>query len=163
MLGRIVKRNYNNKLESVLEHKDFSEQTKSLLLSMLYKIESAYPDYEKVKKNVETKEEYIENIITTIKNKCGDIQVINPSSPRSAELGNNIFLIDETRKIIKCYPVERKLLYAISKIGKKPLIVNEEKYDVLAKPMSSLINIGSNLNMVEPLRDFNRLFMDNPF
>ena len=63
-LGRIVKKDYKNKLEEVLERKNFSEQTKSLLLSMLYKIENAYSDYSKVKQNVESKDEYIENIIS---------------------------------------------------------------------------------------------------
>ncbi len=155
LLEKIVKKNYNNKLEEVLEHKKFSEQTKSLLLSMLYKIESAYPDYAKVKQNVETKEEYIENIISIIQNQCSDIEVINPRSPRSEELGRRIFVIDSNTKSIKCYPVERKLLYAISKIGKRDYIVDKEKYSMLAKPMSDLIKIGDNINTVEPLRDFN--------
>ena len=155
LLGKIVKKNYNNKLEEVLEHKNFSEHTKSLLLSMLYKIESAYPDYERVKRNVEAKEEYIENIISIIQNQCSEIDVISPSSPRSEELGRRIFIIDEKRKSIKCYPVERKMLYAIAKLGKRELIVDKGKYDIIAKPLSDLINIGSNINTVEPLRDFN--------
>ena len=155
LLGKIVKKNYNNKLEGVLEHKQFSEHTKSLLLSMLYKIEGAYSDYEKVKRNVETKDEYIENIISIIDTKCKLIDVINPSSPRSAELGRRTFIINKRNKTIKCYPVERKILYAISKLSKKDLIVDENKYDILAKPISDLINIGNNINTVEPLRDFN--------
>ncbi len=155
LLGKIVRKNYNNKLEEVLEHKKFSEHTKSLLLSMLYKIEGAYPDYEKAKRNVESKEEYIENIISTIQNQCSTIEVISPNSERSQELGQRTFVIDEVRKTIKCYPVERKLLYAIAKIGKKEYIIDKEKYDMLSKPLSNLINIGSNINTVEPLRDFN--------
>lgn len=35
-------RDYNNELEKILEKKSFSESTKNLLLSMLYKIETAY-------------------------------------------------------------------------------------------------------------------------
>ena len=34
-------RDYNNELEKILEKKSFSETTKNLLLSMLYKIETA--------------------------------------------------------------------------------------------------------------------------
>ena len=154
-LEKIVKKDYKNKLEEVLEHKNFSEQTKSLLLSMLYKIENAYSDYSKVKQNVETKDEYIENIISIIKNKCNNIEVISSRSQRSAELGRRIFIIDDQTKSIKCYPVERKLLYAISKIAKKDLIIDKEKYGIIAKPLSDLINIGNNINTVEPLRDFN--------
>lgn len=160
LLGKIVKKNYNNKLEGVLEHKQFSEHTKSLLLSMLYKIEGAYSDYEKVKRNVETKDEYIENIISIIDTKCKLIDVINPSSPRSAELGRRTFIINKRNKTIKCYPVERKMLYAISKLSKKDLIVDENKYDILAKPISDLINIGNNINTVEPIRDFNGFSWD---
>ena len=35
----IVKKNYNNQLEAVLEKKYFDEDVKSILLSILYKIE----------------------------------------------------------------------------------------------------------------------------
>ncbi len=155
LLGKIVKKNYNNRLEAVLEKKNVSEHTKSILLSIFYKIESAYPDYKMVKRNVESKDEYIENIISIIERYCDSIDVISPTSPRSQELGRRVFLIDKQRNSIKCYPVERKILYAISKIGKAEYILDKEKYEVYAKPVSELINVGSNINTVEPLRDFN--------
>ena len=60
-LEKIVKKDYNNELEKILEEKDFSENAKSALLSILYKIEASYKDVETVKKDIETKEEYIEN------------------------------------------------------------------------------------------------------
>ena len=63
IFSKINLKDYNNILENILEQKDFSEDTKNLLLSMLYKIEMAYNDYEKVKQNVETKEEFLTNII----------------------------------------------------------------------------------------------------
>ena len=56
-------RDYNNELEKILENKLFSYDVKNLLLSMLYKIENAYADYETVKRNVEKKKEYVKNII----------------------------------------------------------------------------------------------------
>ena len=62
-LDKIAKKDYNNELEKVLEKKTFDENVKSILLSILYKIETAYADYKKVKQNVETKEEFVENII----------------------------------------------------------------------------------------------------
>ena len=43
---------YTNRLEKVLEKKKFSFDTKNLLLSMSYKIENSYNDYEKVKQEV---------------------------------------------------------------------------------------------------------------
>ena len=40
IIGKIVKKNYNNDLEEVLEKKLFDEHAKNLLLSILYKIEA---------------------------------------------------------------------------------------------------------------------------
>ena len=44
-LDRIVKKDYNNELETILETKKFDENAKNLLLNILYKIEAAYKDY----------------------------------------------------------------------------------------------------------------------
>ena len=41
-LEKIVKRNYNNELEKLLEEKQFEENAKSTLLNILYKIETGY-------------------------------------------------------------------------------------------------------------------------
>ena len=49
-------KDYNNELEKILESKLFSYDVKNLLLSMLYKIENAYKDYETVKVEVPSKE-----------------------------------------------------------------------------------------------------------
>ena len=49
-LEKIVKRNYNNELEKLLEEKQFEENAKSTLLNILYKIETGYKDIETVKK-----------------------------------------------------------------------------------------------------------------
>ena len=38
LLDKIVIKNYNNELEEVLEKKNFDENTKSILLNILYKI-----------------------------------------------------------------------------------------------------------------------------
>ena len=46
LLRKIHIKDYTNSLEKVLEGKYFSVDTKNLLLSMLYKIENAYKDYE---------------------------------------------------------------------------------------------------------------------
>lgn len=61
IIGKIVKKNYNNELEEVLEKKLFDEHAKNLLLSILYKIEAGYEDYEKVKMDISKKDEYIKN------------------------------------------------------------------------------------------------------
>ena len=87
-LEKIVKKDYNNELEKILEEKDFSENAKSALLSILYKIEASYKDVETVKKDIETKEEYIEKFINIIKNKCNSIQIIKISDKENDILKN---------------------------------------------------------------------------
>lgn len=150
----IIKKDYNNKLESVLEKKYFDENVKSILLSILYKIETSYKDYKHVKQDVETKEEFIERIINTIKNECNEIKVVKPFSEESKIIGNRTFLVEKNKKRIICHNVERKLLYCIAKIGKKEKII-PDSYFIINETISNLINTGNNINTVEPLRDFN--------
>lgn len=154
LLDKIVKKNYNNQLEEVLEKKYFDENVKSILLSILYKIETAYKDYEMVKQNVETKEEFIEKIITQIKNNCDDIKIVKLNSKESEMLQNRTFLVEKEKKRIICYPIERKLLYCINKISKNEKIIKDD-YLIISKTLSDLINTGNNINQVEPMRDFN--------
>ena len=52
LLEKIVKKDYNNELEEVLENKKFDEYAKSTLLGILYKVEAAYNDMETVKKKM---------------------------------------------------------------------------------------------------------------
>lgn len=153
-LDKIVKKDYNNELEKVLEKKYFDENVKSMLLSILYKIETAYKDYEKVKPDVEEKEVFIQSIIDSIKNNCEDVKVVKLNSKESEMLGNKTFLVEREKKRIICYPIERKLLYCIAKINKHEKIIKENYY-VIDKTLSDLINVGNNIDTVEPMRDFN--------
>ena len=153
-LDKIVKKDYNNELEKVLEKKLFNEDVKSILLSILYKIEAAYKDYKQVKQNVETKEEFVRKIINTIQMNCSEIKLIKPNSEESKIIGNRTFLVEKNKKRIICYSIERKLLYCISKISKKDKIIKDD-YFLINETLSNLINVGNNINTVEPLRDFN--------
>lgn len=154
ILEKIVKKDYNNELEKILEEKQFGEYEKSTLLNILYKIEAAYNDVETVKQDVETKEEYISNILEIIKNNCNSIKIVNMSDKESKIPENKTYIIDKKNKEIISYPIERKILYAIAKIGKKEKIIKDD-YFVIDKTLSELINVGNNINIVEPLRDFN--------
>ncbi len=154
LLEKIVKKDYNNELEEVLEKKYFDENVKSILLSILYKVEAAYKDYQKVKQDVENKDEFVKNIIKNIKENCNDIKIIKLNSEESELLGNKTFLVEKNKKRIICYPIERKLLYCISKISKNEKII-KDKYYVIDKTLSDLINVGNNIDTVEPMRDFN--------
>ena len=78
LLDKIVKKDYNNDLEEVLAKKKFKKKKKNLLLDSLYKTENAYRDYETVKKNVPTIDEYIQNIIQSVKKSCDKIELTKP-------------------------------------------------------------------------------------
>lgn len=154
LIDKLVKKNYKNELEKVLEDKFFDETAKSLLLEILYKIETSYKDYSTVKKDTITKEEYLENFIKIIKCDCKTIKIVKPKSEQSKLLNNRTFMVKKEKKEIICLPIARKLLYSVSKIGKKDIIV-KDKYFLLSRTLSDLINVGNNINTVEPLRDFN--------
>ena len=94
-LEKIVKRNYNNELEKLLEEKQFEENAKSTLLNILYKIETGYKDIETVKKDIETKEEYIENLMGIIKNNCNSIKILKMSEQNNQIPENRTYIIDK--------------------------------------------------------------------
>ena len=154
IIDKIVKKNYNNELEEVLEKKLFDEHAKNLLLSILYKIEAGYEDYEKVKVDTIKKDEYIKKFISIIDKNCDNIKIVKLKSEESEILGNKTFLVDKENKRIICYPIERKLLYCIYKISKNTEIINNS-YEIIRKPLSNLINTGKWIEQVVVLRDFN--------
>ena len=153
-LDKVIKKNFNNELEHVLETKEFDEHAKSLLLSILYKLETAYADYEQVKKNVMPKDEFLQMIIDIIQKDVDKITLVKMGTEEAKVLENRTFLLDKKNKQIICYPIERKLLYALLKISKKEKII-KDKYYVVNKTISDMLNTGNNINMVEPMRDFN--------
>ncbi|MBQ2938320.1 MAG: hypothetical protein IJE05_05555 [Clostridia bacterium] len=154
LLEKIVKKDYNNELEKILEEKQFGENVKSTLLSILYKIEAAYKDLKTVKKDVEDKDEYISSILNIIKDYCDSIKIIKMSDQENKIPNNKTYIVDKENKEIIVYPIDRKILYAIAKISKKDKIIKDD-YFLINESLSNLINVGNNINMVEPLRDFN--------
>lgn len=151
---KIVKRDYNNELETILEQKNFDENAKSTLLSILYKIEAAYPDIKKVKQDIESKEEYVKYFLHVIDKKCDSLKIVHMNSEESHIPENRTYWIDPSQKSLECYPIERKVLYAISKLAKQETIIHDQ-YFLIYSTLSDLINVGNSINMVEPLRDFN--------
>lgn len=149
-------KDYNNELEIALEQKDFSEEAKNLLLGMLYKLEASYEDYSKVKRIVETKKEYIENLIQNIKNNCAQITLIKPQSESSNKLEKNNakFIINKEEKKIEVFPNEKYMLYAIYRISEEEILIND-KYYIIKNSLSKFLNIGNSINNVEVIRDFN--------
>lgn len=143
----ITKNNLNNNLEHVLSKKSFSEETKNILLSMFYKIENGYNDYKTVKRDTYEKKVYIQKLIDIIDKDCEKIEFLKQND-KSKEVVNK-----ENKEII-CYPIETQILYLLAKIQKKNVIVKYIDY-YLEKAFSFVLNTGNNINIVEPLRDFN--------
>lgn len=148
---------YNNQLEKILENKDFSVDVKNLLLSMLYKIETAYKDYANVKRIVENKKTYIEEVLRIVRDKCKKIAVVDETSNEAKELeeANSKFLVNKlSGTIFLMYPNEALLLYTLYKLDDKQVYL-DEKYNLIRNALSELLNAGENINNIEVLRDFN--------
>lgn len=157
MLKRLIKKDKNEELEQILEEKNIDVQAKNLLQGILYKLEVSYKDYQKVKGINETKEQYVDELLSNVKKKCNNIRVIKISQKvedeeLETELKKNKFYVGE--KEIVSYPIERKLLYAIEKKSNNKKILNN-KYGEATIAVSDFINTGKNIDRVEALRDFN--------
>lgn len=149
-------KNYNNELEKVLEDKLFSYDVKNLLLSMLYKIENGYRDYETVKVEVPSKREYIENLLRIIKEKCLKIFLVKTGTPEAEELEKNnlSFKVDRKKGEIVCFQNEFVVLTALLSLDVIPISF-ELPYEYIEKPLLSLLESGEIDSKVEVIRDFN--------
>ena len=157
LLTKLNTRNYNNELEILLDKKNFSENVKNLLLSMLYKIEAGYKDYITVKQNVQSKREYIEDIFRILQEKCKDIEVVKEESEIGEEIkeSGKKYRIDKLQgKIEIIHPNEKLLLHALYELDDVQVYL-EEKYNLICVAISELLNRGENCNNTEVLRDFN--------
>lgn len=146
-------KDYNNYLEEILETKDFSSDTKNFLLSMLYKIETAYNDYRLVKNLNKTQNDFVEEIIEILKNNCKKIELVKPSNKKYEELLKNPekCIVDKGKKEIISIYNEQALLYAIFKLADKEY---KFKNNILRKPLEELLNVGKNISNKEVIRDF---------
>ena len=106
--------NYNEQLEAILEEKDFSTDVKSLLLSMLYKMETTYNDYAKVTGATENKKETIEEILEIIK-QSNEIELVEPNSEeiKKIQKKQQDYSSDKKEGKIICLPNEKILLNAL--------------------------------------------------
>ena len=147
-------KDYNKELEKILEKKDFSKDTKNLLLSMFYKLEISYDDYYTVKRNIKTKQEYLENILDNIKN-SNSIELIKPRDREFDILKNDkLYEIDLKLKKIKVVATELALLASILELNNFQIRL-EEKYNLIRNSMPYLLNMAYDMENVEVLRDFN--------
>ena len=156
IFSKINLKDYNNILENILEEKDFTEDVKNLLLSMLYKIENGYEDYKTVKVNVNSKKYFLKRIVQIIKEDCQKIQLIKPLSEESKILEEKKvnYIVDRQEGKITTYPNERIILEALITLNQKEIILNEE-YELFSVGFKEVLLIGNKMNFVEVIRDFN--------
>ena len=131
-------KDYNNVLEQMLEKKDFSEDTKNLLLNMFYKIENSYEDYEKVKINVETKREYIKDLLEII-DSTKKINLVKPSMEEAKVLveSNKSYIIDKEKREITVYQNEEALLKALFELDYTMAQISKD-YELYEKGLKEL-------------------------
>ena len=143
---------YNNQVEKVLENKDFTEGVKNILLNIFYKIENAYNDYSNVKREVQPKNIFIQNIIDIINNKCDKIKLIKPKSEGSSILKDKKYIVNKNDKSIISYPNETYIFYALLEIAKEEVDTGE---DYIKKSVIDFFKLGNDINNTEVIRDFN--------
>ena len=148
-------KDYNGELDDVLEGKTFSSNVKTLLLSMVYKLETSYRDFYTVKRCVRKREDFLNELIETVRLYCDNIQIVDPDSSEAKALlkHKTIALTNEEERSILSYSTEIALLYAISDISPKYFYINEN-FALKDMLQNTLVN-GYNINNVEILKDFN--------
>lgn len=140
-------KNSDIELEEILDEKNFSEDIQSLILSMIYKIENAYTDYYKVKRQMPTKEEYIQKIIDTIKTYCNSIEIIKSKGKKSEK----IYRANDKTGELQCIENEDVLLIGLFEL----INVASNKDDLLENAFAEVIKHGNSLNFQEVIRAFN--------
>lgn len=149
LLRKIHMKDYTNSLEKILEDKQFSVDTKNLLLSMVYKIENSYKDYEKTKVQVCDKGEFLDKIMDIIKNDCSEITVTNDEIDE-----NEKYEIQKAQGKIVALGNELTLLKSILAIGEEKVSLTEEE-SILEESISYFLNSASLMSQAEVIRDFN--------
>ena len=156
-------KDYNLELEEILDSKYFSGNIKNLLLNMIYKLEISYNDYSMVKRCVRTKEDFLNEIVETIRLYCDNVKIVEPDSDQSKILKKNKIraLTNERERSILTYPTEIDLLYALSEISPKYFYI-DDIFSLKGLIQNSLVN-GYNINNVEILKDFNGWSWDSNY
>lgn len=153
LFSKLNIKDYNNQLENVLENKSFTEGTKNILLNILYKIETAYEDYSKVKVYVPLKKELLEEIIEIIEKKCNEIEIVKPKLNQETKLGDKKYIVEKENNKIISYPNEKNVFYALNHLNNNLFLLNTD-YTTLKAPMKDFLNQGYIIDKEEIIRDF---------
>ena len=144
LILKLNMKNYNNQLEEILAEKNVTEDTKNMLLNMLYKMESAYKDYSTVTVNKKTKSEILEEVIKIIENDCDEIEIIRTKGNTSTS----------AKRKIKTYMNDKKMLYEIYQINQCKFRISK-KYEIVKYVLEKTLNQGYSIYSSEIIRDFN--------
>ena len=144
-------RDYNNELEKILEKKSFSEGTKNILLNILYKMETSYDDYNKVKVYTSSKKDMLGEMLRIIEEDCNEIELVKPKLNEETKLGDKKFIVEDN-KIIS-YPNEKAVCYGLYNLEKNNVKI-KTKYGFLKRPLEKLLNKGKVIDTEEIIRDF---------
>ena len=160
MKSKLLQKDYSEELEEICESKRFEKEAQNLLLSMLYKVDGAYNDYKTVKREVPSKEEFLQIIIDIVRNYCREIEIARPNSELEKELAKSRCKIVEEepdnkynkeQKVI-FFPNEKVVLYSIIKAGMDKINANLNLKD---KAILASVQIGRCISASEVIRDFN--------
>ena len=148
-------KDYNSELEVILDRKYFSSSIKNLLLSMIYKIENSYSDYEKVKRVVRKKDDFLAETVEIINKYLENVRVVEPESNEAKLLKKNnvLALTNERERSLLAYPTEISLLYGISDIVPKFFYINNNL--IFKRLIQNMLVDGFNTNNLEILVNFN--------
>lgn len=148
-------KDYNNLLEEILDQKTFSSIAKSLLLSMIYKLEIAYKDYAQVNVNCVEKDIFLSNLLNVIKKYCEHIKTVEPESVQAKLLiENHVEAVTNAKeRSILSYPTEQAMLYAVCDIEPKYFFVKKDFpfKNILQKALVD----GYKQNTCDILKNFN--------
>ena len=153
LFSKLNIKDYNNQLENVLEKKSFSEDTKNILLNILYKIETAYDDYSKVKVFVPLKKELLEETIKIIEKNCDKIEIVKPKINGETKLKDKKYIVEKDNKKIISYPNQKSVFYALNHLNTNLFDLDFE-FETLKKPIETLLSQGYITDKEEIIRDF---------
>lgn len=159
ILSKFNLKDYNQELEQILEKKDFTSQVKNLLLSMFYKLEIGYKDYIIVKKDSQSKEEFLESIMYIIKEKCDKIELIEP---KEDEQDVKKYIAYPEEKKIACYQNEASILHALLELGDKYFNMQNVE-NIIKEPLKTMLKEGYELDIKEVLTNFDGWSWNNNF
>lgn len=147
------KLSYTEQLEEILEKKPFSADCKNLLLSMLYKIDTSYNDYETVKRMVDPKKQVIEDILNIIKD-CEDIKLVSSAKMEQFKKKNIKFKVDQQKKKIETEQNENAMLNAIYSLPVEKKVYLDEDHSAIRNSLPFILEKGRSINRAEIIRDF---------